>query len=156
VVARKANYSPLPSAHSPPPIPNHSHSKWKGSPGPAPRSEAVVSTHVAAAAPRINAERDTTQPPRAPPEKMPVPPRRFSAIPPDLGSGNPDSAPEAGAPGSGSNLLQSGANSGGSRRRGANRRRVPASRRPREESWLGPNTCRRFCDEEEEEGMDSG
>lgn len=146
MVARKANCSPLPSAHSPPPIPNHSHSKWKGSPGPAPRSEAAVSTHVAAAAPRINAERDTTQPPRAPPEKLPVPPRRLSAIPPDLGSGIPDSAPEAAAPGS-----NRGRTAAGSRRRGPQPERIgdgslpAAARGSREESWLAPNTCGDFA-----------
>lgn len=66
--------SPLPSTHSPPPIPNQSHSKQKGSPGPAPRSEPPISPHVAAAAPetpRINAEPGTTA---QPPQKLPVPP----------------------------------------------------------------------------------
>jgi hypothetical protein len=106
MLARIVKYSPLPSAHSPPPIPNHSHSKWKGNTGPAPRSEAASSPNVAAAAPdtpRINAEPDTIQPPRTPPKKLPVPPRQISAILPDLGStcdGKPRFGPETAAPGS--------------------------------------------------------
>jgi hypothetical protein len=35
---------------------------------------------------QINAEPDTTHPPRTPPKKLPVPPRRLSAILPDHGS----------------------------------------------------------------------
>ena len=142
MVARIVKNSPLPSAHSPPPIPNHSHSKRKGNPGPAPapRSEAAASPYFAAVAPdtpRINAERDTTRPPRTPVKKLPVPPRRVSAIPPDLGS-TCDRKPRSGRniAVNGSGPLLSAARTTRGRSIRANQRRVPSGRRPPEESCL--------------------